>query len=192
MGDTRELILDAARRCLLDSGYAGLSTRRIAEAAGVRLGHLHYHFGSKQNLVLSVLAAENERLLERQTLLYRDDLPLSKQWEQACDYLVDDLRTGYVRVLHEMTAAGWSDPEIAAAVGRLLQGWFDLLVEVATRAEQQLGSLGPFSAAEMAALVGDAFLGAETMLLLGVREKAVPHLAALRRVGQWIRVLEDG
>lgn len=191
MPETREQILDAARRCLLESGYAGLSTRRIAEAAGVRLGHIHYHFGSKQNLVLGVLAAENERLLERQDQMFADDVPLWKQWEQACDFLDDDLRSGYVRVLHEMTAAGWSDPEMASAVRELLRGWFDLLAEVAERAEQRLGPLGPFTVAEVAALVGDAFLGAEAMLLLGVRERTMPHRSALRRVGQWIRELEQ-
>jgi AcrR family transcriptional regulator len=190
-GETRLQILDAARRSLLEAGYAGLSTRRIAEVAGVRLGHIHYHFGSKQNLVLAVLAAENDRLLERQTRMYGDDVPLWKQWEQACDYLDEDLRSGYVRVLHEMTAAGWSDPDVATAVRTFLQGWFDLLAEVAGRAERRFGGLGPFRAAELAALVGDAFLGAETMLLLGVRDRAVPHRSALRRVGQWIRELEE-
>lgn len=191
MTDTRQQILDAARRCLLESGYAGLSTRRIAEAAGVRLGHLHYHFGSKQNLVLSLLKAENERLLERQAQMFGDDVALWKQWEQACDYLDDDLRSGYVRVLHEMTTAAWSDPELASAVRVLLRGWFDLLTEVAERAEQTLGTLGPFSPDEIAALVGDAFLGAEMMLLLGVRERVVPHRSALRRVGEWIRAVEE-
>ena len=32
----------------------------------------------------------------------------------ACDFLDADLESGYVRVLLEMTTAGWSDPEIAA------------------------------------------------------------------------------
>ena len=35
--DTRTLILDAARSRLLADGYAGLSTRKVAEEAGVPL-----------------------------------------------------------------------------------------------------------------------------------------------------------
>jgi AcrR family transcriptional regulator len=189
--ETREQILDAARRCLLDDGYAGLSTRRIAQAAGLGLGHIHYHFGSKGNLLLAVLAEENERLIERQRLMYDDDVPLWKQWEQACDFLDDDLRSGYVRVLQELTAAGWSDPKVADAICSFLQRWYDLLAEVAGRVERRLGTLGPFTAAEVAALVGDAFLGAETMLLLGVTDDEVPHRSALRRIGCWIRELEE-
>ncbi|HEY8557517.1 MAG TPA: TetR family transcriptional regulator, partial [Actinomycetes bacterium] len=50
--DTRTLILDAARSRLLADGYAGLSTRKVAEEAGVPVSQLHYHFGSKQGLIL--------------------------------------------------------------------------------------------------------------------------------------------
>ena len=51
---------------LLAVGYANLSTRAVAEAAEVPLSQIHYHFGSKQQLILAVLEAENERLLDRQ------------------------------------------------------------------------------------------------------------------------------
>lgn len=193
MSSMRQLqILDAARTCLLESGYSGLSTRRVAEAAGVGLSHIHYHFGSRQNLVLALLAEENRRLLNRQKEMFGGSEPLWKQWEQACDFLDEDLRSGYVRVLQEMVAAGWSDEPIAAAVRDLLRDWFELLGTVARRAERDLGGLGPFTAAEVAALVGDAFLGAETMILLAVPEDEVPHRTALRRVGQWLRDMEEG
>jgi len=192
MSDTRQKILDAARSCLLEVGYANFSTRRVADAAGVRVGHIHYHFGSKSNLVLSMLGEENERLLHRQAQMYGAEEPLWKRWEQACDFLDDDLRTGYVRVLHEMTTAGFSDPDVATAVKNFLQGWMALLTDVATQADETLGGLGPFTAQELAALIGDAFLGAEAMLLLGVTENEMPHRSALRRVGLWIREVEEG
>lgn len=191
MTDTRRQILDSARGCLLEAGYAALSTRRIADSAGLTLGHLHYHFGSKRNLILAVLADENQRLLARQSRMYAEDVPLWKQWEQACDYLDADMRSGYVRVLQEMTAAGWADPEVGAAVRAILKSWFDLLTVVAERAEQHLGGFGLFTPSELAALVGDAFLGAETMLLLDVSDAEVPHRSALRKVGTWIRQIEE-
>ena len=191
MTDTRRQILESARACLLEVGYASLSTRRIADAAGLTMGHLHYHFGSKRNLILAVLADENERLLDRQGRLFAEDVPLWKQWEQACDYLDADLRSGYVRVLQEMTAAGWSDPEVGMAVRAIVRGWFDLLTVVAERAERRLGTFGLFTPSEIAAFVGDAFLGAETMLLLNVPDAEVPHRSALRKVGTWIRQFEE-
>ncbi len=190
-GATREAILEAARARLLDDGYAGLSTRSVAEAAGVPLSQLHYHFGSKQQLILDVLEAENARRLARQTAMYGEDRPLWQRYEEACDFLEDDLDSGYVRVLQEMIAAGWSDPEIGAKVRELMLGWHKLLTSVVQDAERQFGRLGPFSAEEIAALIGQAFMGGEAMLLLGFDRREWPVRNALRRVGTLIRELEE-
>ncbi len=190
-GDTRSLILGAARRRLLAEGYAGLSTRKVAEEARVSLSQLHYHFGSKQGLVMALFAEENLRRLERQTRMYAEDEPLWQRYERACDYLEDDLDSGYVRSLQEMIAAGWSNPDIRDAVRDLLGGWFALLVEVAREAEQRHGPLGPFTAEEAATLIGSAFLGSEALLLLGFDRELLPIRSALRRVGVLIRRMEE-
>jgi AcrR family transcriptional regulator len=190
--ETRTKILAAVKTALLEVGYASLSTRRIAEAAGVPLSQIHYHFGSKQNLVLELLDEENSQRLARQTSLYQSEMPLWKQWIQACDFLEDDLDSGYVRVLQEMTAAGWSDPDIAESVGTELRGWFDLLAEVARRAAGRFGTLGPFTPEEVAALAGLPFLGAEAVILLGLDDRVIAARSALRKVGELLRMLEEG
>jgi AcrR family transcriptional regulator len=190
-GATRTGILEAARRRLLADGFAGLSTRGVAEEAGVPLSQLHYHFGSKQQLIVDLLEAENARLLERQTVMYAEDRPFWQRYEQACDYLEDDLETGYVRVLQEMMAAGWSDPAIGTRVRDLLQGWLALITEVVREAEHALGPIGPFPAEELAALIGQAFLGGESLLLLGFERSEWPVRSALRRFAVLIRELEE-
>jgi len=189
--DTRLRILAAAKDVLLDAGYAHLSTRGIAEAAGVPLSQIHYHFGSKQNLMLALLDLENQTRLARQAAMYEADKPLWEQWLQACDFFDDDLESGYVRVLMEMTAAGWSDREIAAAVSTQVQGWFDLLAEVAQRAAKRLGPLSPFTAEELAALAGLPFLGAEAVILLGLDDSKIAGRPALRKIGELLRRLEE-
>jgi AcrR family transcriptional regulator len=188
--DTRARILAGARACLLADGYASLSTRRVAEAADVPLSQIHYYFGSKQDLILAVLAEENERLLARQATMYAGSEPLWRQWDRACDYLENDLESGYVRVLQEMIAAGWSDPALAARVREQLIGWFRLLTEVARREERRTGSLGPFTPEEVAALMGVPFMGAEATILLGMPESEVPTRSALRKIGVVLRGLE--
>jgi AcrR family transcriptional regulator len=149
-----------------------------------------YHFSSKQGLVLALLEAENRRLLQRQAATFAEPMPLSARWERACDHLEEDLASGYVRVLQEMMAAGWSNPEVARAVRANLQGWNDLLTGLAEEAAQHFGGLGPFTAAEVAALVGTAFLGSEALILLGYESATVPVRQALRRVAALIRALE--
>ncbi len=189
---TREVILEAARTGLLTTGFAGLSTRKVAERAEVPLSQLHYHFGGKQQLILGVLAREDERLLERQSRMYAEDRPLWQRYEQACDFLDEDLASGYVRVVQEMIAVGWSDPEIAEQVQVLVQRWVDLLVEVVTAAEQQGLRLGPFTAREVGTLVALVFVGGESALLLGMESDAAPVRQALRRIGDLIRQAETG
>jgi AcrR family transcriptional regulator len=188
--ETRASIIEAARSVLLQDGYGRLSTRRVAELADVPLSQIHYHFGSKQQLILAVLAAQNERLLERQAEMYAGPEPLWRQWERACDFLDSDLESGYVRVLQEMIAAGWSDPEVAAAVREMLRGWFGLLTDVAAREDERIG-LGPFTPAEVAALMGLPFMGAESTILLGIPEAEMPTRSALRKIGLLIRQLEE-
>lgn len=52
---TRDRLLGAARRVFALEGYAGASIRRITGEAGVNLGAVTYHFGSKEGLYHAVL-----------------------------------------------------------------------------------------------------------------------------------------
>lgn len=188
---TRTRLLDAARECLLADGHAQLSTRRVADRAGVPLSQIHYHFGGRQGLVLALLARQDEALLARQRSMYGADVPLWRRYEQACDFLEQDLASGYVRTLQEMVAAGWSDPAVGAEVTRILRGWLDLLEQVVTEAAEALGDLGPLDPRTVATLVGLAFLGGEAVLLLG-DSWADDVLGALRSVGDLLRQVEPG
>lgn len=191
--DTAEQLLAAAKVALLDSGYASLSTRKVAAEASVPLSQIHYHFGGKQGLVLALLERENELLIARQRAMYGEDTPLWKRYEQACDYLEDDLASGYVRVLQEMIAAGWSEADVAERVQEMVAGWRETLTDVARASEDRLGGYGPFTPQEVADLVAFAFVGAEALLLLH-RDDPAEHLrivGTLRRIGSLIRLAED-
>jgi hypothetical protein len=135
---------------------------------------------------------ENEERLTRQIRMYAEDRPLWQRYEQACDFLEDDLESGYVRVLQELVAAGWSNAEIGAAVRELFGAWIALLIEVAREAEHRHGPLGPFTAEELGTLIASAFFGSESLLLLGFDREVLPIRSALRRVGVLIRQLEEG
>lgn len=49
--ETPERILAAAERMFADHGYAGVSLRSITRESGVNIAAIHYHFGSKQELL---------------------------------------------------------------------------------------------------------------------------------------------
>jgi AcrR family transcriptional regulator len=188
--ETKFTLLEAAKKILRQNGYSGLSTRDVATAAGVPLSQIHYHFGSKQGLVLALFEYLNSQLLDRQNAMFGNTkLKLSEQWTLACEYLDDDIASGYVRVAHELIAASWADPAVAKVLRAGIMGWVELVTNVTRRTEY---SLGPFSPEEVAALVANAFIGAESLYLLGVEKKGMPVRQALRRVGDLIRILESG
>jgi len=185
-------LLEAARQTLMLEGYSGLSTRRVAEAANTQMSQIQYHFGSKEGLILALFADMNETLLHRQDrLLEQERMSFSDRWEIACDYLEEDILSGYVRVLQELMAAGWSNPRIRKVVVEGLNGWQDVLRRFGRQAEVELGSLGPFTVDDFAALAASAFLGAESMGLLGIDAKAVPIKTSLRKVSELFRMIEN-
>ena len=69
MTDTKEKILDTAERLIGEQGYAATSLRQIIADAGVNLAAVHYHFGSKEDLLDAVVVRKatsvNEARLAR-------------------------------------------------------------------------------------------------------------------------------
>ena len=191
--ETSTTLLEAAKRVLRQKGYAALSTRDVAAAAGVPLSQIHYHFGSKQGLVLALFEYLNAQLLDRQNAMFADaSLKLSEQWDRACDYLDDDIASGYVRVLQELIAASWSDTAVAQVVRTAIMGWVDLVVAAARKAEREFGGLGPLTPEQVGAFAANAFIGAESLYLLGLEKKGSPIRQSLRRIGDLVRSAEAG
>ena len=139
---------------------------------------------------MAILAHGNDSLVARQSDMFALDAPLSERWGRACDLLDQDLESGYVRVLQEMMAAGWSSDEVRSAVNLVLDAWTTVLTEVAERARAEGADFGPFTTAEIVALVEAAFLGAESMVLLGREASGRPVRDALRRIGDAIAQAE--
>ena len=68
MNDTKQKIMDTAAELFAEDGYAATSLRRIISKAGVNLAAIHYHFGTKQDLlnqiILQKISPLNNRRME--------------------------------------------------------------------------------------------------------------------------------
>src|SRR5690242_20430093 len=51
MVDTKHKILESAERLIAEQGYNATSLRQVIGEAGVNLAAVHYHFGSKEELL---------------------------------------------------------------------------------------------------------------------------------------------
>jgi hypothetical protein len=141
-------------------------------------------------LLVDVLERENERLLVRQREMYDAPGPLAEKWRVACEFLDEDISSGYVRVLWELWAAGLADETLAARWRAATAGWRDLLTSVFERWAQSLGRPLPLRPRALASLVANIFQGMEVELLAGVNEEEAPRREILAVLGEMIAQAE--
>src|SRR5256714_14422108 len=144
-------LLDASERLLVHLGYAGITTRRLAEEAGVNHGLVHYYFGSIENVLIRTLERFTERLAQRQREMYAADMPFIEKWRTAMRYLVEeDVR--YEKVWFELQALAWNRPEMREHLVRVDEQWRAVLTEAFAeprerlRVDMPLDSLGALGA----------------------------------------------
>lgn len=194
-GETRGRILDAAFRRLVDQGYAALSVREIARDAGVNHALINYHFRSKEQLVIDVLDAVNQRLLDRQATMYRSGSGFAEKWANARRFYADDLASGFVRLQAELWAASLSNATLRESFLPRLLAWKRLVLDTVRAALDALEAEGaplpaPFTAEVLASWISEFWLGMEFADLLGVAEERATHAAALDAVQHLLEALD--
>jgi TetR/AcrR family transcriptional regulator len=138
-------LLDAAERLLVDVGYAGITTRRLAQEAGVNHGLVHYYFGSIENVLVQTLERFTERVTRRQRAMYAADIPFLEKWRTAMRYLVaEDIR--YEKIWLELQALAWNRPELRERVARVNDAWRRVLTEAFAEPRERYGIEVPLDA----------------------------------------------
>ena len=140
-----EALLDAAEGLLVDVGHAGITTRALAEEAGVNHGLVHYYFGSNENLLARALERFTDRLIARQSEMYSSDEPFVEKWRTAMRYLVsEDLR--YEKIWLELQALAWNDPALKSRLARVNDEWRAVLTDAFAEPHRRLGIDMPLDA----------------------------------------------
>lgn len=194
-GATRERILDAAFRRLVGDGYAALSVREIARDAGVNHALINYHFGSKDQLVVDVLDAVNQRLLARQTAMYASAEGFADKWAAARRFYDEDLASGFVRLQAELWAASLADARLREKFVPRLLAWKQLVLGAVRTALASAQAAGvslppPLSADVIACWISEFWLGMEFVDLLGVESERAQHRTALEAMQSLLQALD--
>jgi AcrR family transcriptional regulator len=184
-----EAFLDAAERLLIEVGYAGITTRRLASEAGLNPGLVHYYFGSLDEVLLQALQRFTARLIERQRAMYETDVPFIEKWRRAMEYLEDDLASGYPKILLELQALGWNRPDIREGIARVNAQWREVLTEAFEKAADEYG-LEPaaFPLDALVSLVMTFNQGIELERLSGISQG---HEELLAWIDRWLQSLEE-
>jgi AcrR family transcriptional regulator len=122
--DTKQRILDTAERLFGQQGYSSTSLRQIINEAGVNLAAVHYHFGSKQEL-LDDLVMRKAQPVNEARLAGLDRLEAEANGDPiAVEKILDAF-------LAPTAEAADRDPQFVKMMGRLIAE--DLLAELVER-----------------------------------------------------------
>ena len=108
---TKQKILNAALKVLVDSGFQALTQTRVAEEAGMSQGLLTYHFPTRSDLLKAVVDESKARMGHFRTLEQSGALSWAAIEEIMTNFA---LSSNMPRLMLALTIAGDDDPSLAA------------------------------------------------------------------------------
>lgn len=101
----REQIVSAALQVMISDGVYHATTRKIAEAAGVNVATLHYHFHDKEEIILSVMGVLASNYRGRLDERFSEPQPLQDRIADLLSFIWGEIERapGEQLVLQEMT-----------------------------------------------------------------------------------------
>jgi len=137
--DRKSELVEIAYRLIAQNGLEGFRIRQVAAEAGIDNGTLHYHFPSKEALILGVVDYLIEDLKNNRAAC-KDAEPTALD-ELRLEF--DDIRLRLHRtpeqfiVLSDLAVRSWRDPVIAEIFSKLDDGWHAHLVAMLERGIEQ-------------------------------------------------------
>ena len=92
MKDTRNQILDAAKRVITQKGFHGSTMEDIAKAAGVAKGTSYLYFKSKVQLYLAVMEREFDYITSCFEEIIKSRIPVLKKIEGIISFLIEYMK----------------------------------------------------------------------------------------------------
>ena len=91
---TQQAIIDAASHILIEDGYNGFTLRKVAEAAGISIGNLNYHYPTKVALINALLDHITNRIIAGfNEVAERAGESPENRFRAVLEYWIDDLQT---------------------------------------------------------------------------------------------------
>lgn len=156
---TPSAMLDATERVMRNHGYGAVSSRRVAEEAGLKQQLVYYYFRTMDDLLLATFRRRTERALSKLEADAKSDHPVKAIWDTLSN--ASDGKLSF-----EFMALANHHEGIRAEVARFVSASRRIEAQVLSRLnEEDKARLGPVSPAAA------AFLLSTVTLMLG-REAA--------------------
>jgi len=159
---TRRKILDAAGELIAELGWSGVTTRRIAERAGINNALIHYYFGTKDALLIEAASTMFAEEFEGPMTRMGTAPTFAEALRAYIDYLraIEDHGPG-VTVSVEALLRGLRDDSVRAWIEGILGGARQLLEQlvIAAQSREELPvDLDPAGAAVVLAALLDGLV----------------------------------
>lgn len=139
---TREALLNAFRRSLLDHGFEATTTAGVLAQTGLSKGALYHHFASKTEIIEAIYRAESHGAIERAVGRVDAQAPPLERLKRACIAWLDEVRDPAVaRILFEIGPAA-----IGFAAAQRIENEFSLALFEGLLAE--IDHVGPIAVAD--------------------------------------------
>ena len=119
--------------------------------------------------------------------MYRGTPSAGQQWQQACDFYEEDLKSGFVRLLMELMGASFHDEELRREFVPRLPRWHRLVEAAVTSSWPSPKLELPVSAQAIAAWIVWYWTGMEASMMLGIAENEGHQREALEAVATLLR-----
>lgn len=100
----RAVLLDATEHLMLAEGYAAVTSRRVAGAAGLKPQLVHYYFRTMDDLFLAVFQRRAEQGLRYQAEALESDQPLRALWRFSTETVSTALTMEFIALTNHRKA----------------------------------------------------------------------------------------
>jgi len=128
--DTAPLILAAARRVLAREGIGALTIGSIASEAGVYRAAIHYHFGSKDGLIATLIERSWEEASRQSAIAARSCPPGEVRVRSVVDEWVGGASPDLHLMFYDVLGRVLRDPKMREQLQSNYESWTDLLSEL--------------------------------------------------------------
>jgi AcrR family transcriptional regulator len=128
----RVLLLDAAEQLMIEEGYAAVTSRRLANKAGLKPQLVHYYFRTMEELFLEVFRRRGEEALEAHAQMLQSPQPLWALWRFGTD-------PAFTRISMEFMALANHRKEMRAEIAYFAERFREEERKAVTSALQRYG-----------------------------------------------------
>lgn len=181
--DTCTILLDAAEALMLENGYAGVTSRRLATKAGLKPQLVHYHFESLDNLFVALVRRFSEGLLERIKATVEQPEPMKALWKLMSD-------PPLIKLTYEIIALANHRPILRSEIAILGNAVREAQAQIVTRIlGDKQADIAPFTPEVLAIFMNSLARSVVRDHMLGI---SYGHADALAIIETYIKRIDSG